>query len=101
MDDLIQQQEITAEPDEPRKLVQNVDSGVVHEVLIDAHVDVPPEACRKVCGWKWAMGKHLKPDAQPSRMCRSCQTRGNDDCSGSESREDGAEKDDEGDFVYV
>ena len=71
-------------------MVQNLDSGIVHEVLVGKHPLVPMDACRTVCGWKWALARHGvvgPPDINAGPRCHTCSTRKADASSGSESQE--------------
>ena len=95
LEDLIETVQ-TAPPHKLEKLmVQNLDSGIVHEVLVNKHPLVPLEVCRTVCGCKWALARHgpVGPsDITSGPRCHTCTTKKTDESSGSESQE----ADDEG-----
>ena len=80
-------------------MVQNLDSGIVHEVLVNKHPLVPNEVCRTVCGWKWALARHGTVgsiDTMTGPTCHTCTTRRTEEASSSESQDGDDEGDSEG-----
>ncbi len=96
LEDLIETVQ-TAPPHKLEKLmVQNLDSGIVHEVLVNKHPLLPVEACRTVCGWRWALARHgtVGPiDTMTGPSCNTCLTRRTAEASESETQDEEDEDD--------
>ena len=103
LEDLLEQVKSVPPTKQERLFVRNLDSGVVHEILVDKHQDLPDEACRTVCGWKWVLGRPsavmTARDVGLARKCLSCVTR-NDEASSDASQDDAAEDRDEAECSF-